>query len=262
MDLDAQAVPRAAIWYVGAFAALGSVLLAGASIASIDWRDAAYPWAALLLLTAAVAASFTVVTLASLVISPGCTVATLRQREDKIQRRIQRHNGGKAVTWQDVASKDKRVLRAIYNDEYNFEHSPNDLWATAKGGDADARSELASMVTVANGWLAYRRFRRLRYITPIVAAIVLIGGIAWKPLTAPPANDKPTSAAPIPVAVELAPTISPVRLIGPGCSLRQLDGVAIAGDLKSAVTVAFAPQGNCNAAVITINPAEATVRAR
>jgi hypothetical protein len=262
VGLDDQALSRAAIWYVGAFAALGSVLLAGASIASVDWRHAAHPWAALVLIGGAVVAAFTVVTLAALVINPGCTAATLRDREDKVQRLLQRQSGGKAVTWEDTAGRDEGVLRALYNDENNFGRSPNDLWAAAKGGDANSRAELASMVTVANGWLAYHRFRRLRYIASIAAAIILVGGVAWKPLTAPPAMSNPTWAAPVPVVVALAPSVSPGRLIGRGCSLRALDGVAIAGDLNSVVTVAFAPQGDCGAVVINVSPAEATVQRR
>jgi len=260
VSLDHQAVQRAAIWYVGAFAALGSALLAGSSIAGVDWRHAAHPWDALLLVGAAVVAAFAIVTMASLVISPGCTAAALRRREDRIQQRLQQRTGGKAVTWPEVAGEDRQVLRALYSDEADFGRSPNDLWAAARGGDPDARKELASMVAAANSWLAYHRFRRLRYVTPIAAALVLAGGVAWKPLTAAPANDNPASATPVPVVVTLAPRVSPGQLIGPGCSLRVLDGVALAGNFGSVVTVAFAPQGDCPAAIVNVNPAEASIR--
>lgn len=262
MDRDDQAVQRAAVWYVGAFAALGSVLLAGASIASVDWGHAAHPWRALFLIGAAVVAAFSIVTLASLVINPGCTTATLRKQEDKTQRQLQQESGGQAVTWQDVASRDKHVLRALFNHEADFQCSPNDLWAAARGGDADARKDLTAMVAVANGWVARRRFRRLRYMTPVAVVIVLLGGIAWKPFTAPPVTDNPTSTEPLPVTVALAAGVRPAQLIGPGCSLRVLNGVAIAGDLKSVATIAFPRQGDCPATVINVDISEATAQLR
>jgi len=257
---DDQVIQRAAVWYVGAFAALGSVIVAGTSITGIDWRHAAHPGEALFLVGTAVAAVVTVITIASLVIIPGCTVATLRRREDRMQRRLQRRTGGKAVAWLDVASEDKHVLRALYNDEAGFRRSPNDLWAAAREGDPDARADLASMVATASRWLAYHRFRKLRYVTPVAAAIVLLGGVGWKPLTAASASDNPTSVKPVPVVVNLAPQVSPARLIGAGCTLRALDGVALAGKPGSAVTVAFAPQNDCPAAIVTLTPADALVQ--
>jgi hypothetical protein len=260
VGIDDQALQRAAIWYVGAFAALGSVLLAGASIASVDWSRAAHPWLAALLIGMAIAAAFTVVTLAALVINPGCTVAMLRQNEDEVQRRLQQRSGGKAVTWTEVAGSDKRILRALSNYDVSFRRSPNDLWAAARGGDDAAHKELVSMVAVADGWLARRRFRALRRITPMAAVIILVGGVGWKSFTAPSTSDSPTSASPLPVVVTLAPRVSATQLIGPGCTLRVLNGVAVAGNLKSVATIAFAPQGDCPATVINVNPAEAMVQ--
>jgi hypothetical protein len=262
VDSDGQACQRAAIWYAGAFAALGSTLLGGASIASVDWSRAAHPWLAFGLISGAVIAAFLVVTLAALVISPGCTVTSLREQEDVVQRRLQRQNGGAAVAWPELASSDGRVLRALYNDDVDFAHSPNDLWAAAKGGDHDAHEELASMVDAANCWLADRRFRKLRVTTPMAAVIILVGGLAWKSLTVPIVSDHPTAAHPLPVVVTLAPGVSGTQLIGPGCTLRVLNGLALTGGLKTFVTVAFAPQSDCPGAVITLSPAEATVLPR
>ena len=182
-------------------------------------------------------------------------------KEDKVQRRLQQESGGRAVTWEEVASTDKRLLRALFNSDVYFQRSPNDLWAASRGGDEVAHKELVSMVAVANGYLAYRRFRVLRYVTPMAAAIVLVGGLAWKPLTAP-MSESPTSASPLPVVVTLAPGISGNHFIGSGCTLRVLNGVAVAGKIESVVTVAFAPQGDCPATVINVNPADAAVRPR
>ena len=133
-----------------------------------------------------------------------------------MQRRLQRRTGGKAVAWPDIAGEDKHVLRTLYDDEADFNRSPNDLWAAARGGDPSARADLASMVAAANNWLAYRRFRRLRYITPAAAAIVLVGGVAWKPLTAAPTSNSPAPAKSVPVVITLAPRADPPSGPAPG----------------------------------------------
>ncbi len=258
-DYD-PAPERAAIWYVGAFGALGSVLLAGASIAGVDWTQAGHPMLALVFIGAAVVAAFTVVTLASRVIYPGCDSASLTKRTDEVQERLQKRNGGLPVTWAEIASEDRHILRALFVDEADFGSSPATLWAGAKGGAAADRAALKAMVEAANSWLARRRLVVLRYVTPVAALIVLIGGLAWKPLTAPTETDTATSAQPVPVQVRFAPGSAPSRMIGPGCTLRMLDGVAIAGNLNSAVTVAFAPQGDCPAAIVNLSPASATVQ--
>jgi hypothetical protein len=260
--VDDQAYERAAIWYVGAFGALGAVLLGGASLAGVDWSQAQHPVWALVLVAAAVIAAFTVVTLASRVITPGCTSSTLIKRTDRFQKRLQKRTGGAQVTWEEIASEDKGVLRALLLDEAGFDSSPDTLWAGAKTGNVADRQALTSMVTTANNWLAERRFRVLRFVTPVAALVVLVGGLTWKPLTAPQQSNFVTSADPAPVQVELAPHVNPETLIGPGCTLRGLAGVAIAGNLTSALTVAFAPQGDCPAAVININPASAIVERR
>jgi hypothetical protein len=211
MGIDHQALQRSVTWYIGAFAALGSVLLGGASVASVDWSHAAHPWLACLLIGMAIVAAFGVVTLASFVISPGCTVETLRRREDVVQRRLQRQVGGSAVTWTEIASADRRVLRALYN--AGFKRSANDLWAAATAVDDVARKDLESMVALANGWLAHFRFRALRYITPVAAVIILVGGIAWRPLTAPPTSYSVRSASP-----SASCRAVPRRLIVEACS--------------------------------------------
>jgi hypothetical protein len=199
---DDQAPERAAIWYVGAFGALGAILLAGASIAGVDWTHAQHPAEALLLVGAAVVAAFTVVTLASRVIYPGCTSTTLRNRSGRVQKRLQRRNPG-SVTWPDIASEDKGVLRALLA-EAAFDSSPDTLWAGAQGGSSpdpkvrdqavQDQAKLKAMVEAANSWLARRNFRVLRLVTPIAALVVLIGGLAWKPLTAPVETHPATSA--------------------------------------------------------------------
>jgi hypothetical protein len=146
-----------------------------------------------LLVGAAVVAAFTIVTLASRVIYPGCTSTTLRNRSDRVQKRIQRRNPG-PVTWPDIASEDKGVLRALLA-EAAFDSSPDTLWAGAQGGSSpdpkirdqavQDQAKLKAMVEAANSWLARRNFKVLRRVTPIAALVVLIGGLAWKPLTSP-----------------------------------------------------------------------------
>lgn len=262
MSVDDQSYERAAIWYVGAFGALGVVLLGGASLAGVDWSKAQHPVWALALLAAAVIAAFTVVTLASRVIAPGCTPTALIKHTDRMQERLQRRSGGARVTWAEIASEDNGMLRALFVDEAGFDLSPATLWAGAKAGNSADREALRSMVAKANDWLARRRFSMLRFITPIAALVVLIGGLGWKPLTAPQQSSSITSADPIPVHVELAAHANPETLIGSGCTLRALDGVAIAGNLESAVTIAFAPQGDCPAATINVGPASAIVERR
>lgn len=132
---DDQAPERAAIWYLGAFGAVGAVLLAGASIAGVDWTHANHPVYTLLLVVAAVVAAFTVVTVASLVIYPGCTSVALRNRQNKVGKRIRRKTGATAsgaITWDQVAAEDNGVLAALYVDAA-FQDSPDTLWAGAHG---------------------------------------------------------------------------------------------------------------------------------
>ena len=259
MAVDEQAYERAATWYVGAFGALGAVLLGGASLAGVDWSQAQHPVWALVLVAAAVVAAFTVVTLASRVITPGCTSDMLIKRADRMQERLQQSNKGAPVTWAEIAAEDNKILRALFVDEADFDESPNTLWAGAKTGSSTDREALQSMVATGNDWLARRRFRRLLWVTPIAALVVLIGGLGWKPLTAQRQSNSITSADPVAVQVELTSHVNPQTLIGPGCTLRGLDGVAIAGNLQSALTVAFAPQGDCPAAVINLSPASAII---
>ena len=262
MTVDDQSYERAATWYVGAFGALGALLLGGASVAGVDWSKAQHPVWALVLLAGAVIAAFTIVTLAARVIAPGCTSATLISRTDRMQERLQRRSGGAQVTWAEIASEDKGILRALFVDEAGFDSSPNTLWAGAQTGSSVDREALQSMVATANNWLAQRRFRILRFLTPIAALIVLIGGLGWKPLTAPQQINSITSADPVPVHVELAPRTNPETLLGPGCTLRALDGVAITGNPRIALTIAFAPQGDCPAAIVNLGPASAIIEQR
>jgi hypothetical protein len=205
---DDQAPERAAVWYVGAFGALGAVLLAGASIAEIDWTRAQHPVEALLLVGVAVVAAFTVVTLASRVIYPGCTSLTLRNRTRKVEERLQDRkkaasaSGPFGVSWGEIASEDsKGVLNALLMDAA-FQSSPRTLWAGAQQGRASDQAELKAMVEAANSWLARKHFKLLRIVTPIAAIIVLIGGLAWKPLTAPAQTNNATSAQSSPILSE------------------------------------------------------------
>jgi hypothetical protein len=262
VDVDNQSYERAAVWYVGAFGALGAILLGGASLAGVDWASAEHPVWALAVLCAAIAAAFVVVTLAALVIAPGFTPTALSEREDRLQGRIQRRNGGAPVTWEDIASEDRSLFRVLSRDEEAFDSSPNTLWARAKAGSAKDRDKLRSMVTSANVWRARRRFRILRMVTPIAAVVVLLGGLTWKPLTAPRQTDAVSSASPVPVQVTLAPSADPAKVIGPGCSLRQLNGVAIAGALGSDMLVAFGPQGDCNGALVVLSTGIAIISRR
>lgn len=262
MVIDDQSYERAATWYVGAFGALGAVLLGGASLVEVDWSKAQHPVWALILLAAAVIAAFTVVTLASRVIAPGCTSTTLIDRADRTQERLQRRSGGAQVTWAEIASEDNGVLRALFVDEAGFDSSPNTLWAGAKKGNSTDREALRSMVATANSWLARRRFRMLRFVTPIAVLIVLVGGLGWKPLTVPKQSNSIASTDPVPVHVELTSRTNPETLLGSGCTLRSLDGVAIAGNLNSALTIAFEPQGDCPAAIINLSPANAIIERR
>jgi hypothetical protein len=211
------------------------VLLGGASIASVDWSHAAHPWLACLLIGLAIVAAFGLVTLASFVISPGCTVETLRQKEDVVQRRLQRQVGGSAVTWTEIASADRGLLRALYN--AGFKRSANDLWAAATAADDVARKDLESMVALANGWLAHYRFRALRYVTPVAAVIILAGGIAWKPLTAPPASHGVRSASSSATCRAV-----PRRLIVEACSSRAFSVVT-----GEAIEVHFSATRRCEA---------------
>jgi hypothetical protein len=262
VDVDGQAYERAAVWYVGAFGALGAVLLGGASLAGVDWAQAEHPAWALLLLGAAIAAAFIVVTLAAMVIAPGCTSASLSKREDRVQRRIQRRTRGTRVTWEDIAGEDRGVFRALFMDETPFAASPNTLWAGAKAGNTADLDQLRSMVVAANSWTARRRFAVLRYITPAAAVIVLLGGLAWKPLTAARPSAVASPSNPLPVEVTLLPNANPASIFGPGCTLRELDGVAIAGTLGSTTIVAVGPQGDCVGAVVSLSSADAIVRHR
>lgn len=262
VDLDNQAYERAAVWYVGAFGALGAVLLGGASLAGVDWGQAQHPTSALTLLGVAVIAAFAVVTLAARVIAPGCTPEYLMRREDRLQRRIQRRTGGDHVTWEDIASEDRRVLRALFMDEAAFDASPNTLWAGAKSGNTGDRDKLRAMVLSANGWMSSRRFTILRIVTPVAAVIVLLGGLAWKPLTAPRQSTDSSTNNPVPVQVILKPGADPATIVSPGCTLRLLSGVAIAGTVGSDAIVAVGPQGDCNGALVDLTSADAIVERR
>jgi hypothetical protein len=206
---DDHAPERAAIWYVGAFGALGAVLLAGVSIAGVDWTHAQHPVEALLVVGVAVVAAFAVVTLASRVIYPGYTSVVLRERTGKVQRRLQRRKkdagASLAVTWEEIAGEDKGVLRALFAEDA-FSSSPDTLWAGAqdKGKPDEAtrsQAELKAMVDAANNWKARKHFKALRYVAPLAALVVLIGGIAWKPLTAP-RQTIVSSAQPSPIPAE------------------------------------------------------------
>ncbi len=251
---------RAAVWYVGAFAALGSVLLAGVSIAGVDWNRARYPLWAVAVAGTAVLAAFTVVTLASRVIAPACSSMKLMRWEEKAQARLQKKNKGAAVSWQEVAAEDKRVLRALLLDEAAFNAGPKEVWQRAKTGSAADLATIRTMVETADSWLARRRFIVLRFLTPVAAIVILAAALAWKPLTTN--LESVTPAQPAPVTVELAPTVDPAQLIGANCTLRMLDGVAIAGSLNSSLTVAFAAQGDCPAAVVNLTPNSATIQTR
>jgi hypothetical protein len=262
VDSDNQAYERAAVWYVGAFGALGAVLLGGASLAGVDWSEAGHPVWALTLLGGAVAAAFVVVTLAARVIAPAITSEDLRLRADQYQGRIQERNGGAPVTWKDIANEDQSLLRPIFADEAAFDDSPSTLWARAKDGSTEDRDKLRSMVQFANVWIARRRFSTLRLITPIAAVIVLAGGLAWKPLTAPRQSVVISYANPMPVQVTLMPGVDPGKLIGPGCTLHQLNGVAMAGALDSDILVAFGPQGDCSGVLVAVNSAVAIISRR
>lgn len=246
-------VERAAVWYVGAFAALGAVILTGIPIAGVDWSQLNHPAIPISVMALAALAAFSVVTLAARVIAPGCTTDTLTSAEEKIRKILAEKSPASPPTWEDIASSTDGVLRAVFVSEDNF-GQPSTLWATARSGDSASRALLARMVGYANEWTAQKRFRTLRRVTPLAGVLILGAGLAWKPLTTPDGLTNVTSVNPVSVQVTLTSQSSPQAVFHDVCTRRILQGTALLGDAATGLYVAFPPQGDCAAAITDITP--------
>lgn len=249
-------IQRATVWHVAGFAALGSVLVAGAQLSGFDWSEARHPLAAVAAMVLAIAAAAVIVVLGTRVLTPPFTLFDLRVLESNAQRRLQAKLGGSGVSWERVA-KESAVLNQLCLD--GFADSPITLTTRVRQGDVAAEQDAARMVVAANEWFARQAFRGLRVATPVAFAVVLAGVLMWGSLSRIERRN-PTAEEPVPVRVILNLAVSPAAIFGPGCNLRVLRGAAIAGDLKARPLVAVAPQEGCPAGLLTVEPSIGTVQ--
>lgn len=262
-DPDADHVARAATWYVGAFAGLGSVLLAGTQLSSLDWNDARAPGLAVIAMGASVTAAITILVLATRVLVPHTTLLDLAKREDKRSKRLR--TGDLSTLdpkerWAAIASRDW-LLSKIYAYDM-LEERPNDIQneildarpngANPDGANLDKLLTKASLFTnAANRWRSRRSFLQLRWATVIAAPVVFTGTIMWSFFGSPDAPH-PSAANPVPVTVTLVQSAQPGHVFGPGCSARHLAGVAVAGDIRSSAMIAFPPQDDCPGKILVV----------
>jgi hypothetical protein len=235
-------VTTAATWIVGAFAGLGSLLLAGTQLAGFDWDKARHPTLAVVAMVTAVSVAATVVILATRVLTPSETLFSMVAREDRATSRAQRKGSEPAPTWEMAAEQDWLLRRLLVHDLLDVR--PTDLKNKIRLGDTSAQESALKMVAAANRWRARRSFTQLRWTTLTSSLVVLICAISWSAFSTK-SPDRPSAQTPVPVTVTLVATTDPATIIGPGCSSRELSGVAISGDLRSRPLVAFPAQSDC-----------------
>lgn len=252
-------IATAATWYVGAFAGLGSLLLAGTQFAGLDWERAREPWLAVLSMGVSVVAASAVVVLATRVLTPSETLLTLLDREDEASRQARRQTPKTWPEWEEVASKDWLLQRIVAHDL--IASKPTELMSLIRSGDDAARTRGVELTDAANHWRARRSFTQLRWMTAIASIVVFSGAICWT-IFSKPARSTPTTQSPVPVTVKLVATNDPAKIIGSGCSARELSGVAIEGDLRSRTLVAFPPQNDCPEKILLVVPDIGLVSAR
>jgi hypothetical protein len=247
---------EAAKWYIGAFGVVGSLLLAGTQLSGVDWSKASNPWLAITAMSCAVAAAAAVVFIATRVVHPGETLLRLQEREDRIARRIQRKNKAPTLDLEVIASKDWLLRRLVV--ESFLDVRPTTLASLVRRDEPDAAARADVIVAAANGWRAERNFRMLRFVTPLASAVVLAGALLWS-IGTQPASNRPAVDSPVPVTIVLANEVDPASVVGPGCSARELTGVAIGGDLKARSLVAIPPQQDCPGAIVMIGSNDGVV---
>jgi hypothetical protein len=250
-------VHRAAVWYVAAFAALVSVLLAGIQLGSFDWSQARQPLLATLCIAVAVLAAAGVLVVASRVLVPRHSLFSLVERADKARKKLQRKTPSAAVEWRTLAAKDW-LLSQLATME-GFTDDPQTLMNGRDAGDQAVAGKADRMVRSANALQSRRTFHRLQVFLPVACIFVVGGAVGWGNFSKTQ-DSSSSSADPIPVTLTLARTADPATAIGKSCSLRVLSGVAISGDLAQRPLVALPAQGDCAAALVQVTPAVGTVQ--
>lgn len=249
---------RIAVWFVASFAALTAALLAGIQLGTFDWERARAPLLASAALAIAVAASVGVVLLATRVLRPQRTLFELRNRQRSAEKRATKKKPGHGTNWAETAAQD--WLLSILHTHEQFSDGPDKvaLDAAAVTATAAMKERADKMVESAEFWQARRSLTQLQYAAPVAALLVLVGTLVWVNFSRPEARVA-SGESPVPVRVTLAAQADPARLISAGCTSRALTGAAIAGDIRTAALVAFPPQDDCAAALVTVDPAIGTM---
>jgi hypothetical protein len=262
---------RAAVWYVAAFGVLASVLLAGTTLSRFEWQEAAYPYAAVTAMGIAVSSAVSVVVVATQVLVPRFSVEDLLDRQRRAEDRLRVLRGSAAredrswrdrlpedQLWREVADQDP-VLRRLFTrgDFQEPGDSPLELRARARNRQLSdqertaAADRLALLVETANQHAARDAFKRLRTWTPIASALILACALAWPALSRSEAT-LASASSPIPVTVTLGSGVDPEAVVGPGCHLRTLTGVAVSGDVSAAPLVAIPDQEACGHTIVRV----------
>lgn len=253
---------RAAVWYVGAYGALGTVLLAGLSLAGFHWSTATHPLAAVACVVAAVGAALWVVTAATGVLTPRYSIGDLV----KLQRAAEAKVPGSG--WPAVAEEDG-VLKALVTQDglAAADYSPRDSLTAAEdpSATADARQAAAArcdrLVRAANRRAAGERFGTLRFVAPCATALILAAVLSWTSVSAP-ADDEATPTHPLAVSLHRAPGQDWPGELATGCHETELEGVALVGRLDREPLVATDPAADCPATVLRMTSALGWVTAR
>src|SRR3954466_2436665 len=99
-------VQRAAVWYVAAFAALVSFLLAGTQLGSFSWSEARAPLAAVFFMALAVLGAISVLVISSRVLTPRHSLLDLVERQEAARQKLQNRQPPVIPTWEKMADED------------------------------------------------------------------------------------------------------------------------------------------------------------